>query len=289
MNEAALLREMTADLQVAPAHKVLYLEGKTDVPILFALLGVAPPRDGTHQGVLVRGLKDTSGSGGQAVRVRTSLAARTRGYEGVFGITDGDGADLSELAAAFDAPHRGPCFSWKAYCIENLLAKACWPAAWGDLPSWVDVLLDHVPYVALNRLQRELRQSLETLRLARYTHPTLEEPLRTTQEVAAALARDKHLVAGYDVEARFAQEAAAIEAAIRASLDEGHALVNGKWLVDVFAPRRLGAPWNKHTCRERWTEAASAAGGPGLVTGLWALPEHVHRPRGGRRPASWSS
>ena len=44
---------------------------------------------------------------------------------------------------------------------------------------------------------------------------------------------------GYDVEARFSEEAAAAEATIRADVDEGHALVNGKWLVEVFAPRRL--------------------------------------------------
>ena len=38
MNEPDLLREMGADLQSAPAGKVIYLEGKTDVPIFFALL-----------------------------------------------------------------------------------------------------------------------------------------------------------------------------------------------------------------------------------------------------------
>src|SRR5262245_29519214 len=33
MNETAYLREMTSDLQFAPAGKVIYLEGKTDIPI----------------------------------------------------------------------------------------------------------------------------------------------------------------------------------------------------------------------------------------------------------------
>ena len=67
MNETALLRELKADLQRAPAQVVIYLEGKTDLPVLFGMLGVAAPRDDVHQGVLVRGLKDQS-SGSSAVR-----------------------------------------------------------------------------------------------------------------------------------------------------------------------------------------------------------------------------
>jgi hypothetical protein len=270
MNDAALLREMTADLQAAPAGRVIYLEGKTDVPIFFALLGVVAPRDSIHQGVLVRGLRDDNrGAGGDAVRARTSLAARTVGYSGIYGITDGDGRSVSTLAGLFDTPYAGPCFTWKAYCIENLLAKACWPQSWGSAPTWRDVLLDHVPYVALNRMHRELLRSLETLRLAKYVRPTLEEPLRTKQDVLAALAKDKHLVAGYDVEARFAQETSAIESAITTDVDEGHALVNGKWLVEVFAPRKLGAPWDRQRCREEWTATAAASPGLTEVRDLW--------------------
>ena len=269
MNDAALLREMTADLQAAPAGKVVYLEGKTDVPIFFALLGVVAPRDSIHQGVLVRGLRDDNrGAGGDAVRARTSLAARTTGYGGIHGVTDGDGQPVATLATRFDAPFAGPCFAWKAYCIENLLAKTCWPQGWGTPPAWCDVLLEHVPYVALNRLHRELLQSLETLRLAKYVRPTLEEPLRTKQDVLTALAKDKHLVAGYDVAMRFAQEANAIESVIATDVDAGHALVNGKWLVEVFAPRRLGVPWNRQRCREEWITAA-ASSGLAEVRALW--------------------
>lgn len=197
MNEMLVLREMTADLQAAPARMVIYLEGKTDVPVFFALLGVAPPRDSVHQGVVVRRLSDGPGSGNEAVRGRVGVAAGRQGYEGVRGITDGDGESLTALAALFDAPHTGPCFSWKSYSIENMLAKVGWPAEWGEAPVWRDVLLDHVSYVAVNRLHRELRRSLETLRLARFAHPTLEEPLRTKEEVGAALARDKHLIEAF--------------------------------------------------------------------------------------------
>lgn len=268
MNEKDLLREMQTDLQGSPLRKVIYLEGKSDIPIFFALLGATVPRDNIHEGVLVRGLRDVSGGGGEAVRTRTALAARA-GYRGVFGITDGDGESRLALAKVFDAPYSGPCFTWKAYCIESLLVKACWPAGWGDPPDLQEAWIAHTPYVALNRLHRRLQRSLQTLRLARFSHPTLEEPLRTREETIAALAKDKHLLAGYDVEAEFNTESLAVETAIRADVEEGYALVNGKWMVDVFAPRRLGAPWNKQTCRERWIEAVARAGGLPEAHLLW--------------------
>jgi hypothetical protein len=269
MNETQLLAEMRQDLQRAPGRVVVYLEGKTDPPVFFALLGVPAPRDDIHRGVLVRGLRDTS-SGGDAVRARVEAAARNAGYAGVRGITDGDGESAAVLGASFAPPFAGPAFRWPAYCIENLLVKTGWPAAWGAAPDWTSVLLAHAPYAALNRLHRALRQSLETLRLHRFMHPTLAEPLETAQNVSAALARDKHLLAGYDAEARFAAEVALAETAIRASLDEGHALVNGKWLVDVFAPRALGpSRWDKHRCRSEWLAHATAAGGLGDVRAWW--------------------
>ena len=262
-----MLREINADLQKAPAQSVIYLEGKTDLPIFFGLLGISAPRDGIHRGVLVRGLKDSS-SGGGAVRARVDVAAR-KGYRGIFGVTDGDGERLATLEAAFFAPFSGPAFRWPAYCIENLLVKTGWPPAWGTAPDWTAVLLEHLPYVALNRLHREIFRSLVTLRLERFRYPTLEEPLETTRDVSAALARDKHLVASYDVEARFADEIASASAAIRSSVDEGHGLVNGKWLVDVFAPRALAKPWDKHRCRDAWIAHAITVGGLPDVRGLW--------------------
>lgn len=268
MNERELLQDISGDLQLAPARKVVYLEGKSDVAIFFALLGVATPPGGLHQGVLVRGLSEKRGSGGEAVESRTSLAA-SKGYSGVFGIVDGDGESLSKLAERFDAPYAGPCFSWKVYCIENLLVKACWPEAWEEAPIWGDVLRAHSPYVALNRLHKELRESLETLKLFRFSHPTLEEPLRTRDDVAALLARDKHLIAGYDVEARFFEEVRSVEALIDVSLDEGHALVNGKWLVNVFAPRHRGLSWHRKESPQAWITAAAAQGGLPEVRDLW--------------------
>ena len=71
------------------------------------------------------------------------------------------------------------------------------------------MLIEHVPYAALNRLQQEIAQSLATLQLQRFSYPTLAEPLKTTQDVVAALARDKHLIASYDVELQDFIDAAA--------------------------------------------------------------------------------
>jgi hypothetical protein len=69
--DAQLLREIKQDLQASSGRGVVYLEGATDPAIFFALLGVDAPlavdRDTfAHEGVLVRGLPGTSGSGSSA-------------------------------------------------------------------------------------------------------------------------------------------------------------------------------------------------------------------------------
>ena len=128
MNERDILRKVQADLQLTP-RGVIYLEGKTDVPAFFGLLGIPLPTDPIHQNVGIRGLKDASGSGSATV-IQYVRVARSRNLP-VYGILDGDGRSLSALAAEFDVPHRGPLFSWKGYCIENLLVKTGWPTSWG--------------------------------------------------------------------------------------------------------------------------------------------------------------
>src|SRR5262249_31792909 len=138
-------------------------------------------------------------------------------------IIDGDGLPLAQLAAGFDAPFAGPLFTWKAYCIESMLVKTGWPAAWGAV-GWTEVLLDHAPYVALNQIYRDLQARLVTLRLAKFNRPTLNEPLLTVEEMSRVLERDKHLIKEYDVAARFAQEVERFTAIATASVDEGHAL-----------------------------------------------------------------
>jgi hypothetical protein len=101
------------------------------------------------------------------------------------------------------------------------------------------------------------------------TTPSAER-VQTAKEVTAALAADKHLIAGYDAEARFQNEVATAERAIAANIDEGHALVNGKWLVDVYAPRRLGGNATPQRCRDEWIAHAAHAGGLAEVRDLWS-------------------
>jgi hypothetical protein len=257
---------MNGDLQKAPANKVIYLEGKTDTPVFFALLGVTEPRDSVHQGVYVRALKDKSGMGGSSVRLRVELAKKSR-YRGIFGVIDGDGEPLNQLSSSFDAPFTGPLFIWKGYAIENLLVKTGWPAAWENAPDWKQVLLDHAPYVALNNTYRDLQDKLKTLRLSKYNRPALAEPLLTVDEVTRALTVDRDLIHGYDVAARFADEVERFRAIVHASVDEGHALVDGKWLTDKFAPNRCKL--KPETCRQEWMAHATAAGGLAEVRDFW--------------------
>lgn len=266
MNPTMLLQELNADRQTAPAGKVIYLEGKTDVPIFFALLGVPAPRDGVHQGVYVRGLKDTSGQGGSSIKARIELSA-ARGYRGITGVVDGDGEALEALAASFEAPYAGPLFHWKSYAIENLLVRTGWPAGWGAAPSFPEVLVDHGPYVALNRMFRELQGHLKTLNLTQYNRPTLQVALKTAEDVARALERDRELILTYDVAARFRAEVEEFRERVTASEDEGHALVDGMWLVNVFAPRRTGL--TPVAAREGWIAHATQAGGLPDVRAWW--------------------
>lgn len=263
------LKRIQADLQ--RARTVIYLEGKTDEPLLFALAGVTRPSSGIHNDVYVVGLK-TGGSGGKEVSALIDTAksvglAGTPGNGGVFGIIDGDGADLSSLKARFDAPYCGPLFSWPAYCIENLLTIT-WPSGWGVLPNWAAVLTSYVPYASLNRVHVELRSALKTLGLERFHAPTSDQALKTLVDIKTALSADKGLIAGCDVEAMFDAEVRRLNTALSSSLEEGHALVNGKWLITHYA--RITQPEKQEdVLRDMWARALLANGGHPTVRDLW--------------------
>ncbi len=265
MNERALLKDMEDDLRRAP--KVLYLEGKSDPPISFALLGVHQPGDSIHTSVYVKGLKtDDKGSGNAAVIYRLELAQRNK-IPSIFGIIDGDGKPAAELAATFDPPYPGPLFTWKAYSIENLLVQTGWPDGWEIAPDWKAVFQLYSPYVALNRIHVELKAALSTLKLTDYTRPDLAKPLLTVEEVRARLEDDRDLVRGYDVAHCFQAEVDAFNATVQRSLDEAHALINGKWLINHIADDRR---WRKSgDCRELWINHAISAGGHPEVRLLW--------------------
>jgi hypothetical protein len=276
-NPKALEQEVVAHSRKGP-HGVLYLEGKSDVEVFFALLGVERPTGDLHERVFVCGLQDDKrgrapGSGKSAVRARVECAQKL-GLGRVWGVVDGDGAPLEETRRAFDAPHPGPLFVWKAYCIENLLAQAPgWPKAWGPRPDWSEVLRVYAPYVALNGVHLHLQNTLKTLSLDKFSHPHPQHPLLNAQEVLLGLEQDKDLLRGVDVAARFGAEHSAFLDALDASLDEAHARLNGKWFLRHFAPTRardaLGAVHAEERCAEVWREAVRSAGGHPEVRRLW--------------------
>lgn len=264
MNDRELLKRIHVDRQRG-SRAVVYLEGTGDPELFFALLGVRRPVSDTHDDVYVIGLK-SGGSGAMAVRARID-AAQAEGLTDVFGIIDGDGRDLATLEAEFDAPFSGPLFSWKTYCIENLLAKGAWPNAWGSEPDWCNALKQYAPYAALNRVHRALQADLETLGLHRFRNPQMGEPLETVASISAALGQDKALIAGRDVQAEFDNEVVALQNAIATSLDEGHTRINGKWLCRHYAPTVVNQ--TEQECRETWTAAVLAAGGLAEVRNWW--------------------
>lgn len=271
MNERELLREFARDVQSAAdgRRRVLYLEGKTDVPILLALLGARDERDVSngvlHDGVLVRGL-GSRGSGSSAVAQRLGVAQRHR-YAGIFGVIDGDGEAREVLAPEFDGPHAGPGFRWKTYCIENLMVRACWPSAWGPAPDWRKVMTTFAPYVALNRLGLELRQRLNRLGLDRFQRPGLAEELLTAEQVRSRLREGKREISNLDVEAMFSAELEHFQAALATSVDEAHALLNGKWLVETYASRCTKLP--PDACREVWARHLREIGGDPEIKAWW--------------------
>jgi hypothetical protein len=263
------LNRIETDLQLA--RTVIYLEGKTDQELLLALAAVTRPSSGIHKSVAVVGLK-TDRQGGKEVQalLRVAEAAgliRRPGEGGVFGIIDGDSRELKELQASFLPPHQGSLFSWPTYCIENLLSTA-WPKAWGAEPNWATVLSDYIPYAALNRVHVQLQSALQTLRLAKFHTPSTEQALRTVVEVKAELARDKKLLAERDVEEMFDGEVSKLRSAIESSLEEGHALINGKWLVSHYAAQ-LQPGRSPDALRTEWAKSVLSAGGHPAVRDLW--------------------
>ena len=265
MDTKQILATINADLTKNLAARVIYLEGKTDPPIFFGLLGRPQPHPGDpflHQQTLVKGL-----TGNTAVRDYVDVA-QVGGYAGrVFGIVDGDGEELRGLAPRFDPPHVGPLFAWKAYSIEGLVTRLPWPGTWGAAPNWQAELVAYAPYIALNRIRSILAGRLETLRLGKFWNPTTGLPLETVADVQAALEKDKGLLASLDVATEFDAEVTRFLTALANSLEEGMALLNGKWLLRHFMVDRLGH--NPEYWSQAWIQHAESVGGLAEVRTLW--------------------
>ena len=262
MSDNARLNRIQSDLQ--RAGHVIYCEGKTDPDIIFGLLGIAKPVNNVHGDVYIVGLSGASGSSEVQELQRVATA---NGYNSVYGICDGDGRNLADLSSVFDPPHLGPLFRWKGYCIENILAQAAWPSTWGSEPDWQAELLKYAPYSALNRVHVGLRSALGTLGLAKFRNPQCGQPLEQASGIQSQLENDKTLIQGRDVAADFSSQFTRVSNAINRSLDEGHALINGKWFLRHLAPCLTNQ--TEDVCRQAWIASAQQAGGASQVRGWW--------------------
>lgn len=272
MNEREIRAEIVQDLRIGNG-RVLYLEDRGDVAMFLALLGVpvqqAIPDEGrVHESILIRGLKVGRGSGGNAVRQRVEVAEKF-GYAGVRGVVDGDGEPYTELARRFDPPHAGQLHCWKAYCIENLLAQVGWPTSWPELPDWRALLRTYLPYAALNAAVRRIQSHLTALGVMKFLNPQGGQPLRTLDELERQLdAAARSLPTSIDALAIFREGVAAVDTALaRPELHEAHALINGKWLVEVEAPTRTGQ--HPETCKSQWIRFVAELGGHPEVRAWW--------------------
>lgn len=267
--DRALVDELEKDLRLSPTGKVLYFEGHTDVPVFLGLVGRPLPETIESEGLAVdgiwiRGLGAGRGSGGHAVRSRVRVA-HERGYGPIRGLIDGDGEAYDVLISGFDDPGVGQPHRWPTYCIENWLPRGGWPSDWGEEPDWRGVLGAYVPYAALNRVVAGTQRHLSSLGLAKYSHPS-QGPLDTLPQVRARLG-SAGAPLGTDLLGTFDAEVERCQSALAHSLDHGHALINGKWLVDHHA--RAASGRSRDDCRRCWSEHVARLGGHAQVRAWW--------------------
>jgi len=267
MTDTEILNDTVNDLQAAPAQCVIYLEGRTDVQVFFALLGVVTPVGNLHQGVLVRGLTQSGGSGAAAVTRRIQVATTLRRPFRVFGLLDGDGKSLEDLAPRFDPPCIGPLFAWKAYSIENLLQKTGWPRSWGARPDWHRELRAYAPYVGLNRIHRQFSEILVRLGIARFTNPEAGRRLQREADISRNLGAGQERLRRLDVQQIFRAEARAFRNALDDTLDTANCLYNGKWLLSHLGASKTGK--STEACRADWAAHACSVGGLQEVKDWW--------------------
>lgn len=86
-------------------------------------------------------------------------------------------------------------------------------------------------------------------------------------EILRVLEQDAHRLEGFGVVPRFQQHVSAFSDTVRHSLEAGHALLDGKWLVEHFAVQTTRR--SKEACRRCWEAQAIDAGGHPQVRDLW--------------------
>jgi len=269
-----LEHEIDADRQAAGGKTVLYLEGKTDLPMLFSLLGVTIRSDEVHEGVLAKALTDSRGGGSTDVKQRLTISQRL-GFKNFVGIVDGDGEPFDRLRESFDGV--GPLFRWPSYCIENLLAIAGWPSGWGNgPPDWSAVLHEYAPLAAQRRMHTRLEQELRGLSFRRTKNPSTGSPAPSALGIEEDLREDQESIRnGVDLCAVFREEFEVLTSAIERDPREGHAHINGKWFVTHLAPRLTGR--SEEHCRDEWASHVTSIGGLSEVKDWWS--RITRRPR----------
>jgi hypothetical protein len=269
MDEKTILKNINLDLGRGSANRVIYMEGKSDPPLFFALLGVTLPATTfvVHKGTVVVGLGD-NGSGKRAVETYLTVAAKNRLGQNVFGIVDGDGEPLADLVLKFDHPFAGPLYTWKAYNIESLFPQCPWNGAWGAAPDWQVELVSYAAYVGLNRTHQRLEKAQADLGLSKRTIPKHPDALRTVAGEKARLAAAKGKLTGFDAEAVFDAEVSGFLAALGNGIVEAMALLDGKWLLADYLVRNRGGG-NDAYWRREWAAHVTASGGITEVKDLW--------------------
>lgn len=262
-------RIVEADLRLGPSG-VIYLEGKTDPELFFALLGIPRPPSDVHNNVFVKGLK-SGGSGRQAVQDRVRIGRETLNHK-VIGLIDGDGLSESLVFAGSSVHEQaGPLYTLSTYSLENYLATTDnnWPEAWGEEPDWEAVLKGYSPYVALNILHSQLLTILRDLELHNFTNPRRNETLKSLEDTRDFLALGGQAISDFNILAEFDAALEKYQSAIDRSLAEGHSYCNGKWLIDHYLPTRLSLTTD--ILRTQWCQEIQSAGGNSDVIALWKL------------------
>jgi hypothetical protein len=264
--------EINAHRQQAGGDAVLYVEGHTDLEMIAGLVGGGGDlRSDGFEGVFVEGifvvpLKDSRSGGARDVERRVELA-RDEKLGRFFGVVDGDGRPYGDIRSGLEG--EGQMFSWPSYSIENMLALTDWPENWGEEPDWSEVLREYASLAALGLLRRKLAEDVVRGLYHQRTReprpgeraPTPDDVVRGLDEDASRLRCDVNLV---DM---FEKSLERVEGSIERDLREGHAVINGKWLVEHMAPRRTGLSGDE--CRSAWSAWIGRRGGSPTVIDFW--------------------
>lgn len=256
MNRDALVQEIEGDMRAA--RKVLYVEGSDDVDALKALLGSQPVEINPPfvDGVLIKPV-----NGKHNVKARLQIA-ESKGFSGLYGVTDGDGADWATIGLQLSSPTLRPHTIWPAYSIENLLLQAAWPDDWRF--ECRHAMSELSPYVAQNQLWRRHQDAFREAGLSGFDKPRPHEKLLTLSEAKTRLTGllERPLAAELQ-----AFEADYLHLLNQRSLDAAHCLLNGKWLVEYSAVTLTNQ--SKDTCRQQALRAAESAEGHPSVKMWW--------------------